>query len=121
MMLENLSPWTESAVENATAIHRQREQLRSWLGAHKDTYDAAVEKWNDTEWCQDGLDICAGALRCLEEYNPKEDRPEAGLVSIGKAVISMRSVFGQVQMIEDYQEVVSQLQLFGDSPDDDAA
>jgi len=105
------------------AQSEERVRLRREIQRRRPEAEEARSKYNDVEWlhaCLDGLRII---LDRLERYDPAEDRPEAGIMLLGEIKCSLMSIFGQLQPMDEIQDLQQQLaQLQTDqthsSPDD---
>jgi len=95
--------------------------IREWLEANRSEYQRAMESYNDLSWCQDALDVCRNALLALESYDPKEDRPETAQVVLGKCLVSMQSVFNQLAILEQWEDMNNQIKALKGTPVDEVA
>ena len=78
-------------------------ELRDWLKEHEAIYFTARQHSTDADWLASGLDACKTVYEAILEFDKSNDPPTAAVFILGQAQVAMGSVFGQLEIIAEYE------------------
>jgi len=100
------------------ATSEMRVELRREIEAIRAEAEIARTKYNSLEWLHDALEALRIIQDRIERYDPTEDRPEAGIMLLGEIKCALMSIFGQLQPMEEVQDLQVRLADLQPQPGD---